>query len=43
MMLIEDKATNTGQNVTFTREKVKEFGVTDLLLIGKISFRCDAT
>ena len=37
MMLIEDKATNTGQNVTFTREKVKEFGVTDLLLIGKIS------
>jgi uncharacterized SAM-binding protein YcdF (DUF218 family) len=36
-MLIEDKATNTGQNVTFTREKVKDLGVEDLLLIGKIS------
>ena len=37
MMLIEDKATNTGENVTFTREKVKDLGVKDLLLIGKIS------
>jgi len=37
VMLIEDKAINTGQNVTFTREKVKDFGIEDLLVIGKIS------
>lgn len=37
VMLIEDKAINTGQNVIFTREKVKDFGIKDLLVIGKIS------
>ena len=36
-MLIEDKATNTGENVTFSREKARDFAITDLLLIGKIS------
>ena len=37
IILVEDKAMNTGQNVTLTREKVEDFGVKDLLLIGKIS------
>jgi len=36
VMLIEDKAMNTGQNVTFTREKTRDLGITDLLLIGKV-------
>ncbi len=37
VMLIEDKAVNTEQNVTFTRDKFNNFGIDDLLLIGKIS------
>ena len=36
-IFIEDKAVNTGQNVTFSREKFKHFGLQDLLLVGKIS------
>lgn len=36
-MLLEDKAANTGENVIFSRDKMKEFAVKDLLLIGKIS------
>jgi uncharacterized SAM-binding protein YcdF (DUF218 family) len=36
-IFIEDAATNTGQNVAFTREKFKEFAIRDLVLIGKIS------
>lgn len=37
VMLLEDEAINTAQNVTFTREKVKDIDIKDLLLIGKIS------
>jgi uncharacterized SAM-binding protein YcdF (DUF218 family) len=36
VMTVEDKAMNTGQNVTFSREKVRDLGITELLLIGKI-------
>src|SRR5579864_4610545 len=35
-MIREHKAMNTLQNVTFSREKVRNFGIADLLLIGKI-------
>jgi uncharacterized SAM-binding protein YcdF (DUF218 family) len=37
IILVEDEAMNTGQNVILAREKVKHFGIKDLLLIGKIS------
>lgn len=37
VILVEDRAVNTGQNVILTRKKVKDVGVKDLLLIGKIS------
>lgn len=36
-MILEDKAVNTGENVVFSREKVKDKNVKELLLIGKIS------
>jgi uncharacterized SAM-binding protein YcdF (DUF218 family) len=36
-LILEDRATNTGQNVTFVREQVKDLGIKELLLIGKIS------
>ena len=37
LLVLEHKATNTGQNVAFTREQVAALGITELLLIGKIS------
>jgi uncharacterized SAM-binding protein YcdF (DUF218 family) len=37
IVILEDRAMNTGQNVIFTREKINAFAVEDLLLIGKIS------
>lgn len=37
VMLLEDKAMNTGQNVVLSREMMKDFAITELLLIGKIS------
>jgi uncharacterized SAM-binding protein YcdF (DUF218 family) len=36
-ILIEDRATNTGENVAFSREKVKDLAIADLFVIGKIS------
>jgi len=35
-MIVEDKAMNTGENVTFSREKTRNVAISDLLLIGKI-------
>jgi hypothetical protein len=34
---VEDQATNTGENVAFSRAIVKDIGITELFLIGKIS------
>lgn len=36
-LFVEDKAVNAGENVTFSRDKFKDFGLQDLVLIGKIS------
>jgi len=36
-LILEDRAANTGQNVSFSREQVKDLGIKELLLIGKIS------
>ena len=36
-IVLEDKATNTGENVLFSRAKVGDLGITEILLIGKIS------
>jgi uncharacterized SAM-binding protein YcdF (DUF218 family) len=35
-IVLEDKATNTGENVLFSRAKVRDLGITEILLIGKI-------
>jgi uncharacterized SAM-binding protein YcdF (DUF218 family) len=37
ILILEDKAMNTGQNVAFARETLKDLCITELLLIGKIS------
>lgn len=34
---LEERAMNSGQNVIFTREEMKDFAIEELLLIGKIS------
>lgn len=36
-MILEEQSTNTGENVAFTREKLQDQLVTELLLIGKVS------
>jgi uncharacterized SAM-binding protein YcdF (DUF218 family) len=36
-LILEDRARNSGQNVAFGREQVKDLGIKELLLIGKIS------
>jgi uncharacterized SAM-binding protein YcdF (DUF218 family) len=36
-LILEGKAINSGQNVAFAREQVKDLGISELLLIGKIS------
>jgi len=36
-IVLEDKATNTGENVAFSRARLKDLGITEMLLIGKIS------
>jgi len=37
VLILECKAINSGQNVAFAREQVKDLGISELLLIGKIS------
>jgi uncharacterized SAM-binding protein YcdF (DUF218 family) len=36
-IVLEDKAMNTGENVLFSRARVRDLGITEILLIGKIS------
>jgi uncharacterized SAM-binding protein YcdF (DUF218 family) len=36
-IVLEDKATNSGENVLFSRAKVRDLDITEILLIGKIS------
>lgn len=37
IIVLEDKATNTGENVVLAREKLNGLGIEEILLIGKIS------
>ena len=37
IIALEDQSTNTGENVAFSRAKAKDLGITEMLLIGKIS------
>ena len=36
-IVLEDKATNSGENVLFSRAKVRDLDITEILLTGKIS------